>query len=118
MGRFENGFTRMRKSNDSIFIVVYRFPKITHFIQCMKTHDVINVVVLFFKEVLRLHGLSRIITYGIDNKLLGCIWRTLWMNMWNIFEFNSTYHLHTNGNTKIGNTSLGDLLHMHGWREA
>ena len=47
------------KGMDSIFVVVVCFPKITHFIPCHKIDDVCNIANLFFKEVVRLHGLPR-----------------------------------------------------------
>jgi len=42
---------------DSIFVVVDIFSKMTHFIPCHKT-DVL-VAELFFKQIVRLHGMPR-----------------------------------------------------------
>jgi len=53
----------------SIFVVVGRFNKMTHFIPCHKIDDARYVFRLFFK-VVRLYGLYKTIVYDRDVKFL------------------------------------------------
>ena len=44
-----------------VFLLWQTYSKIVHFIACNKTDDVKHVADLFFKEVVRLRGICRII---------------------------------------------------------
>ena len=107
---FVLGLPKKVKEYDSIFFVLDRFSKMAHFIPCKKTSDVEHVAKIFFKEIVILHGLSRNIISNRDTKFVGYFWKTLWKTMGTELKFSSTFHPQTDGQTKVVNRSLGNLL--------
>eukprot|EP00257_Ricinus_communis_P019164 XP_015578077.1 uncharacterized protein LOC107261676 [Ricinus communis] len=50
------GLPRTQKGRDNIMVVVNRFS-MAHFVACNKTDDAVKVAELYFKEIVKLHGI-------------------------------------------------------------
>lgn len=87
-----------------------RFSKKAHFLPCKNSSDASQVTTLFFKQVVRLHVVSRSITLDHNVKFIGHFFRTLWKLLRIHLRFSSAYHPQTNGHIEVVNKSLGNLL--------
>ena len=75
---FIMGIPKSKKKNYSIFVVVDKLSKATHFIPVNSTYKEVHIVDIFLKEIFRLHEIPKEIILDQDTKFIGNFWRSLY----------------------------------------
>ena len=86
------GLPKTKQGCDNIYVVVDRFNKRGQFIPCKTTHDASHIAHIFFKEIIRIHGLTLSIVSDRDIKFMSHFWKTLWCRLRINLSFGPAYH--------------------------
>ena len=104
---------KSKKKNDSIFVVIDKMSKATHFIPVKSTYKAMNIADIFLKEIFRLHGIPKAIILDRDVKFIGNFWRYLFSGLERKPNFSTAYHPQMDGQTKILNQIVEYMLQIY-----
>jgi hypothetical protein len=107
---FVIGLPRTQKGNDSIWFIIDRLTKVSHFIPVKTTFEGATLARLYLKEIVRLHGIPRRIVSDRGTQFTLKFWLSLQQAMGTKLDFIIAYHPQSDGQTERVNKVLEDLL--------
>ena len=110
---FITGFPMTVRQHDSIMVVVDKLTKASHFILVKSMYKDDAIAKIFMKEIFRLHGFPKAIISGRDPKFTSNFWKSLFAYLGTKLNFNTSYHLHTDGQTERVSQVLEDMIRIY-----
>jgi hypothetical protein len=103
---------RMKKQHDYIMVVVDKLTKATHFILVKLTHKAMNIVDVYMRDIVRLHGIPKTIVSDRDTKFTSKFWKGLFNGFGTKLNFSTSYHPETHGQIGRANQVIEDMLRI------
>jgi hypothetical protein len=97
---FVVGLPRSPRGKDAIWVVVDRLTKSAHFIPMKTTNSSQELVPLYLKEVVRLHGMPKSIVSDRDSKFISKFWQSLHDAMGTKLSLSVAFHPQTDGQSE------------------
>jgi transposase InsO family protein len=103
---------RTRAGYDSIWVVVDRLTKASHFIPVKTTYNSAVLAELYMSQIVCLHGIPKKIISDRGTQFTSHFWQQLHEALGTHLKFSSAYHLQTDGQTERTNQILEDMLRV------
>jgi hypothetical protein len=107
---FVVGLPRSPRGKDAIWVVIDRLTKVAHFIPMKQTSSAVDLVPLYIKEVVRLHGVPKSIMSDRDSKFVFKFWQSLHNAMGTKLDMSVAFHPQTDGQSERTIQTLEDML--------
>lgn len=99
--------------HDAILVVVCKLTKLVHYIATSTSVDAKQVADLFFNEIVKHHGIPKILISDRDPRFTSKFWESLWKQLGTKLAISTSYHPQTDGQTEIANRTLEDMLRSY-----
>jgi transposase InsO family protein len=104
------GLPRTQLGYDSIWVIVDRLTKVSHFIPVKTTYSRPQLAELYMSRIVCLHGVPKKIVSNRGTQFTLKYWERLLEILDTQLRFSSAYHPQTDGQTKSVNQILEDML--------
>jgi hypothetical protein len=102
--KFENitidfvvGLPHSPRGKDAIWVVIDRLTKVAHLLPMKTTNSASDLVPLYIKEVVRLHGVPKSIVSDQDSKFVSNFWTSLHSALGTNLDLSTAFHPQTDG---------------------
>uniref|UniRef100_A0A2N9IK08 Integrase catalytic domain-containing protein n=1 Tax=Fagus sylvatica TaxID=28930 RepID=A0A2N9IK08_FAGSY len=94
------------QGKSTILVVVDRLSKYSHFIPISHPYTAVSIAQIFFEHIFKLHGMPKSIVCNRDVTFTSSFWKELFRLNGTSFNFSSSYHPQTDGQSEVVNKTL------------
>ncbi|GJU38781.1 reverse transcriptase domain-containing protein [Tanacetum coccineum] len=95
---------------DTIWVIVDRLTKSTHFIPTRETDSMETLTRLYIKEIVSRHGVLISIIYDHDSNFTSIFWQSLQSALGTQLDMSTVYHPETDGKSERTIQTIEDML--------
>ena len=95
---------------DTIFVVVDRFTKFSHFMRLSHPYSAQQVAMIFLDNVYKFHGLPKVIVLDRDRVFCSGFWQEMFKLLGTKLHYSSSYHPQSDGQSERVNQCLETYL--------
>ncbi|GJT65986.1 putative reverse transcriptase domain-containing protein [Tanacetum coccineum] len=107
---FVTKLLRTQSGNDTIWVIIDRLTKSTHFLPMRETDPMDKLARLYLKEVVTRHGIPVSIICDRDPRFASNFWRSFQKAMGTQLDMSTSYHAQTDWQSKRTIQTLEDML--------
>lgn len=104
---------KTKEGHDAIVVFVDKFTKMVHIAATTTSVTAPQLAQIFFREVIRLHGVPKSIISDRDPRFTSNFWKSLWTQLGTKLSMSTAYHPQTDGQTERTNRTLEDMLRAY-----
>ncbi|GJQ89098.1 putative reverse transcriptase domain-containing protein [Tanacetum coccineum] len=109
---FVSGLPRTPSGYDTIWVIVDRLSKSTHFLPMKKMNSIEKLTRLYLKEIVSMHGVLVSIILDRDSHFTSNFWRSLHKALGTNLDMSTAYHPQTDGQSERTIQTLEDMLRV------
>ncbi|KAJ9557045.1 hypothetical protein OSB04_011659 [Centaurea solstitialis] len=107
---FVTKLPRTKKGHDSIWVIVDRLTKSTHFLPIKESFSIDRLAQLYVDEIVMRHGVPISIISDRDSRFTSRFWQSLQTTLGTSVDLSMAYHPQTDGQTERTIQTLEDML--------
>lgn len=99
-----------KKRNTALVVMVDKLSKMVHIAPCKTKVSAVEVAEIFYREVVRYHGVPMSVVSDRDPRFVSNFWRSLWALLGTKLKMSTAYHPQTDGQTENTNKIIETMI--------